>query len=265
MPARFTIFGAPGFIGSHLTAYLKQAGHEVTALGRGNAPPKNTGLGHAIFCIGLTADFRGRLVETARAHVCSLAELIQDYQFESFLYLSSTRVYGGVESGNEESALTVRPDADNLYNLSKLTGEALCLGQSNVEFRVARLSNVIGRGSAPTNFLQAVIHEARQKGTVTLHTSAESAKDYIDIHDVCGALEFIALKGRQRLYNVASGISTSNREVASCIQRHLSASVAYASGARTVTFPSIDISRLGGEFAFSPISFEESCIRLIRS
>ncbi len=265
MPARFTIFGASGFIGGHLSAYLKRGGHDVTAIARRKTPAKNTELGHAIFCIGLTADFRSRLVDTVRAHVCLLAEFIQDYQFESFLYLSSTRVYGGAGSGNEESSLTVRPDADHLYNLSKLTGEALCLGQSSAGFRVARLSNVIGRGSAPINFLQAVIDEARQKGTVTLQTSAESAKDYIDIDDVCRALEFIALKGRRRLYNVASSISTSNREVASCIHRHLGATVAYASGARTVTFPSIDISRLRGEFGFSPIPFEESCIKLIRS
>ncbi len=91
-----TVFGADGFIGRALVAHLRTTGRPVNAITRRNltmflaAQPE---AGDVIYCLGLTADFRSRPLDTAEAHVGLLARLLGAIQFRSFLYLSSTRVY----------------------------------------------------------------------------------------------------------------------------------------------------------------------------
>ena len=257
--ARFSIFGARGFIGRHLCAHLERAGHAVERIGRNTLPAAGTSVGHAVYCIGLTADFRSQPTATARAHVGVLADVLDGYRFDSFLYLSSTRIYAGAPEGREDTPLSVRPQVpDQLYNLTKLAGEALCLAREDPMMRVARLSNVVGRDMEPANFLADVVAEALRDGQVLLRTAAQSAKDYIDIDDVCRALEAIALSGRERLYNVASGAQTTNRDVADLVARHCGARVSFAPDAPVVIFPAIDVSRLRGEFGLSPRPFAET-------
>jgi nucleoside-diphosphate-sugar epimerase len=256
--SRFSIFGASGFIGARLVAHLRQQGHEVAAFGRGDLPASGAALGHAIYCVGLTANFRSNLTGTARAHVGLLADTLDAYRFESFLYLSSTRVYAGNASTSEDGPLLVQPNsADQVYNISKLAGEALCLAQAE-SYRVVRLSNVVGSGDAPVNFLPSLLDEARSTGKLVVRTSPQSSKDYVDIDDVCRMIERIVLRGKQRLYNVASGVNTNNQKIAELVERHLACSVTFAPGAPDVLFPPIDITLIRKEFAFSPVAFEAS-------
>lgn len=261
----FTIFGASGFIGAHLLKRLERKGHKVDAIQRGNFPTTGTDLGHAVYCIGLTADFREKLMETARAHVGTLIDVLESYKFSSFLYLSSTRVYQGARDGSEDTDLVVRPvEPGYVYNLTKLAGEALCLAHPSKTCRVARLSNVLGAGASPENFLPSIIVEAKKSGAVKFLTSAETQRDFVDIEDVCEALEAIALSGQSRLYNVASGRPVSNRQIAGLLERYLGAKTRFENDAPTLLFPTVDISRLRKEFDFVATPFEESFLELTR-
>jgi nucleoside-diphosphate-sugar epimerase len=256
--SRFTVFGASGFIGRRLTAYLRGQGHDVLALDRRDKYI-NGEFGHGIYCIGMTADFRTQPLNTARAHIGVLTDLLESCSFESFLYLSSTRVYAGLEVATEESALMVRPEnADHLYNVTKLAGETLTLANASSSWRVVRLSNVIGPGDAPKNFLPSLIADARQRKRVLLRTTPDSSKDYIGIADVVQVIEQISLRGRHRIYNVASGRNTSNAQIAAFLRDKLGAEVEYERNASRTVFPEIRISRLAGEFGFAPTSFEEA-------
>lgn len=245
---RFTILGAGGFIGSHLLARLRHAGHECFAPARGDAAILSEELGHVIYCIGLTADFRGRPFDTVRAHACLLADVLEKARFDSLLYLSSTRVYAGAAQGNEETPLM----AGDIYNLSKLTGEALCLASGREQVRVARLSNVYGGGDDSDNFLPSLIRAATADKLITLATSLDSAKDYVALEDVVGILPKIAVSGKQRIYNVASGRNTSNRELVEEIQGVTGCRVEVAANAPTIPFPAIEIALLREEFGFCP-------------
>jgi len=245
---KFTVLGASGFIGSHLAGYLRQAGHECLTPARGDSSVADMDLGHVIYCIGLTADFRRRPFDTVQAHVCFLAEVLEKYRFESLLYLSSTRVYAGAASGDEEAQLI----AGDLYNLSKLTGEAMCFASGRGNVRVARLSNVFGADFSSDNFLPSLIRAAVADGRITLGTDLDSAKDYVSIDDVVSILPKIALAGNRRVYNVANGRNTSNSEVVEKI-RELTGCVLEVTGdARPVLFPPIQVARLRQEFGFSP-------------
>ncbi len=256
--SRFTVFGATGFIGSSLVAYLREQGHEVALIARDQWPASSDNLGHVIYAIGLTADFRSRRLDVADSHVHVLTRILRELRFDSLLYLSSTRVYAGGTTSVEDASLTVSPlNEDHLYNVSKIMGESLVLSDANTRARVVRLSNVIGAEDRSDNFLNAVIAEAIAGGKVMFRTAPDSARDYIGIADACGMLAAISTGGRRRIYNVASGRNVSNGEIARLLgARHID--TAFQPNANKVTYPVIDIGAIRQEFNFQPASFEET-------
>jgi nucleoside-diphosphate-sugar epimerase len=242
--ARFTIIGGRGFIGGHLAAHMAASGHDVAAPARGALPSRDAG--HVVYCAGLTADFRSKPFETVAAHVSHLADVLSHVRPESFLYLSSTRVYGA--SGREDAPLTVIPaNPSDLYNATKIAGEALCLAQPAATVRVARMSNVYGSGMGEDNFLAAIIREA-VTGRLKLSTAFESEKDYVDVRDVVRAIERIALHGRHRIYNVASGRNVTHRALAERLTRLTGCILAIEPDAPRIRYPHIDTRRLAAEF-----------------
>lgn len=258
---KFTVLGASGFIGSHLRTHLVETGHECLAPVRGDASVFEQELGHVIYCIGLTADFRQRPFDTVHAHICFLAKVLETANFESLLYLSSTRVYAGAASGDEEAQLT----AGDLYNLSKLTGESLCFASGRNHVRVARLSNVYGDDFSSENFLPSIIRTVVMEQRVMLGTALDSTKDYVSIDDVVSILPKIAVAGKQRTYNVASGRNTSNRELVTRLGEITRISVNEPIDAATTAFPLIAIGRLEHEFAYAPIDVLDCLEGLIKS
>jgi hypothetical protein len=100
------------------------AGPEHQAVRRDDPMPEGP-LGHVIYCIGLTADFRSRTFDTVEAHVCTLLDVLRRGEFESIVYLSSTRLYAGSDSTSEETSIRISPF--DVYNTSKLAGESLVL------------------------------------------------------------------------------------------------------------------------------------------
>ena len=259
----FTVLGASGFIGSHLVRWLESQSTPCHAPSR-DENLLGKPLGHVIYCIGLTADFRERPFDTVRAHVSRLLEILEKAEFESVLYLSTTRVYAGLSNSTEDSALQVNPNQpDDLYNISKIMGESLSLSAPRPHVRVVRLSNVYGQDFSSHNFLTSVIKEAVENKRVSLRTSMASEKDYVNINDVIPLLPRIALTGRKRIYNLASGVNTSNRALMEVIQRVTACDVEVADAAPTILFPQINIDRIREEFDFSPSSIQESLAELI--
>ncbi len=252
---RFTIFGATGFIGSHLVRRLQQAGHDVLAPSRHDmhAAPPVGGHGHVIWAIGLTGDFHSRPFDTMAANVSELAPILSQQNFDSFLYLSSTRVYAG--SGNTAEAsshLVVTPsNPSDLYNISKLAGESLCLGLARPDIRVARLANVTGpREEERFTFLGDICRAARG-GQIQLRSARVSEKDYIWIDDAVTLLLRIATDGQQRIYNVASGRQVRHQAWLEAISALSGCQWGVEPGATDASFPPIDISRVAAEFGFA--------------
>lgn len=257
---KFTVLGASGFIGSHLLAHLRQSGHECFTPGRGDPAVFSQALGHVVYCIGLTADFRTRPFDTVRAHVCLLADILEKSSFDSLLYLSSTRVYLGAASGREEETLL----AGDLYNLSKLSGESLCFASNRSSVRVARLSNVCGDDPNSDNFLQDVVRAAVRDSKVTLCSGLDSAKDYVGVNDVVKVLGDIALSGKRRLYNVGSGRNIENRYIMAELARLTNCRVEAQSGIDSLVFPPLDVGAIRAEFGFEAESFESLLGRMVQ-
>ena len=260
----FTIIGAGGFVGRNLARSLRADGAAVEDVLREDLPYLGGHLGHVIYTVGLTADFRQKPFETVDAHVSVLAALLKRISYDSFFYLSTTRVYAGATTTAENAQLTVSPsNPDHLYNVSKLMGESLCLSQPQATCRVARLSNVIGLDDTSENFLTSVIAEAQRSGNVSFRTAADSARDFISIDDVCRLLPQIAMRGRARIYNVASGHNVSNGEIAQSLERLSGFKSSFAAGGATVSYPEIDTSLIRNEFGFEATPFEASLKRML--
>ena len=245
-----TVLGASGFIGSHLIKRLIALGSEVQGVGHEPLPAGS--LGHVVYCIGVTADFRSRPFDTVEAHVCKLIEVLRKGRFESLLYLSSTRLYTGADSTDEDTTIRIAPlDPSDLYNASKVMGESLVLNCGRPT-RVVRISNVYGDEFDSNNFLPSIIRDAVVNQKIVMQTAADSAKDYVSIDDVVNSLIELAQHGRERIYNLASGRNVSNGELAEAIRAVTGCAVEFPTQAPSVTFPPIKIERLGAEFDFQP-------------
>ena len=260
-----TVLGASGFIGSHLVKRLRSLGLEHWAPERNEALTQKN-LGDVIYCIGLTSDFRSRPWDAAESHVCKLLEVLRNCQFDSLLYLSSTRLYGPhLREAREECALQCNPSQpDDLYNISKALGEALCLTLEG-RGRVVRLSNVYGADFASDNFLPAIIRDALAGKVITLKTTTDSAKDYVGLDDVTDNLIRIATSGRQNLYNLASGTNTSNRQIMEKICLLTGCRMQVAPDAATMIYPTVCIDRMRSEFGFQPGQLLDNLERLVET
>lgn len=246
----FTVLGATGYIGSRLVAHLQARGHTVWAPARGDTEVFTRPLGHVIYCVGLTADFRTRPFDTVDAHVGLLAEVLRRARFDSLLYLSSTRVYMGATRTDEDAPLAVVPgDPSYLYNLTKLTGESLCHASGRPGVRVARLSNVVGPGMdvASGNLVADLLHQARQ-GHMVLRSDPQSAKDYVHVADVLDWLPRIALRGRSTVYNVASGVQTTHAQWLEWLGARYASTYEVLEGAPWQRLAPINVSRLRAEW-----------------
>lgn len=246
-----TVLGASGFIGSHLVKKLREAQVEYFAPGRNELPSKQ--LGNIIYCIGLTADFRTRGFETVEAHVGELLRVLRDCEFDSLLYLSSTRLYrSATVPAREEDPVLVSPlNQEDLFNISKIMGESLSLACGKTT-RVARLSNVYGLDFASQNFLSTILTDAVSKGRVTVRTAPDAEKDYVNVRDVVDGLIKIALTGKESIYNLASGINVSNDQLTKKISELTDCRIVFDPTAARISFPPINIDRMRSEFGYRP-------------
>lgn len=259
----FTVLGASGFVGSSLVERLRRDGFTVATPSREELSSGGKNAGHVVYCIGFTGNFRAHLPETVDAHVTQLKHCLSSFDFSSFLFLSSTRVYGaakGVSETGEDCPIRVTPSADSVYDLSKLLGEALCLSREERTVRVARLSNVVGQGMSRHTFLGSILEDLNWGRNVTINETEDSSKDYIAIDDVVDVLTRIATEGKSRVYNVASGRPFSHAALAHALQGLSESRIAFAPGAPCRAFPQIDAGRIRTEFGIEPRGIEPALL-----
>lgn len=261
----FTVLGATGFVGSHLARHLRGAGHEVYTPGRNDESVFSRPLGHTVYCIGMTANYRDNPQETVEAHVGLLSRYLRDAQFESLLYLSSTRLYDGCAGEcAEDRDLVLNPgNPRHLFDLSKALGEALCHSSLNPKVHVARLASVYADELDTANFLHGLIATSLRSKIVPLGSPANVARDYIHIDDVCRLIEAIALHGTRLVYNVASGENVTNRKLAALIGELTGARIDCGPDDPALVFPVIGIGAIKANFGITPGDLESWLRRML--
>jgi nucleoside-diphosphate-sugar epimerase len=253
-----TVFGPDGFIGSNLTRRFRSMGLAVQSISRGQQYKTGSNLGHVVYCAGLTSDFRHKVLDTIDAHACNVHKIFKTAAFQSFTYLSSTKVYAGASSTLEGEKVTLCPERlSDLYSLSKLMGEAICYTSGHPNVKVARLSNIVGLRSDTDIFIDQLLDEVVRCKTLTLQASISAEKDYLHIDEAIDAIVFLVLSDVSGCFNVASGENVSNRRIV----EHLKAAFdfVFTESAEDVSEQSIpiNIEKLSSLMEFSPRRFDE--------
>lgn len=261
-----TVLGSSGFVGSHIVGKLRMLNQPYFAPAR-DEELTNRELGDVIYCIGLTADFREKPFDTVEAHVCKLNFILKNCDFSSLTYLSSTRVYinckGEVVNENDPISINIH-DPEELYTLTKLTGERIGLS-SGRNVRIARLSNVIGDDRLSANFITNVIGQIKSEKSVRFFTTPDSEKDYIPVDIAADLLIHIASSGKNKIYNVASGLNLSNQLLIELLKEQFEFSYTFDDNAREIKFPRIDVSNLTAEFGYMPSVHIDKLKKIIKN
>jgi len=237
---RILVTGSSGFVGQHVTAFLREQGDEVIAWGLGHSDDGSStsvdlrdpeavksqdlkSLDAVIHLAGL-ALVRASFSEPA-SFICQNSE-IQINLFEGLLdqdvrprvlLVSTGAVYGSSDVEITEQSPT---DPTSPYAVSKLTQELIGSYYTKRGFDVitARPFNHFGPGQQ-RGYLVADIAsqiaeaERRGHGRITLG-DLSSRRDWTDVRDIAAAYSSLLRTGRTgEIYNVCSGVSLSGAEI----------------------------------------------------
>jgi len=245
------ITGAHGFIGRHLARSLTARGHEVAGIGHGawpdaeaaqwgvhfwlNGEISSSNLGELRQAIGLPQVVfhlaGGSSVPTAVAHpyedfnrtVVSTADLLEWLRQYSpatrVVAVSSAAVYGSTHRGPIAEDACLSPFSP--YGSHKLMMEELCRSYAtNFHLRVVmpRLFSVYGPG-LKKQLLWDLCGRIADGGLVELGGTGEELRDWVDVRDVVRGLERVSQLAAVEApaINLASGVATSVREIASLV------------------------------------------------
>ena len=173
--------------------------------------------------------------------------------FESFNYLSSTRIYNSVNKISVGSNHAKDPSIIlDIYDASKLTGEALCLSSSKPNVKVTRVSHVVNpNDTGRVNFLPDICAQA-SKGKIILSSSLFSKKNYILINDLNYLLTSIGPFGKDQIYNAAAGTLISHKTIIEKLKKLTNCEVVVKSNPIDLSEKKIGIDSLKSEFKFKP-------------
>lgn len=266
-----TIIGGQGFVGQRLFHYLTEQGWNCWVPQKNDPELFERPLGYVFYCAGLTADYARRSFDTVDAHVSLLNAVLHRAEFASLVYLSSTRLYDGLQKDcvSESDNLTVNPaNPRHIYDLSKALGEALCFSASQGKAKVARLSCVYHDAQDADGFLPQLLRSVidhRGQGSLTMETSAAFARDYVSLDDVVRGLVDICVHGREKIYNLASGENISNADLFDLIHDLTGVEVIPASAAQAGSSPVINMQRFVTEFGWQPASLRKRLSTLLKA
>ena len=250
---QYTIFGSTGRIGSYLKNLLISEGFSVFSPTRKDYYISRKNLGHVIYCNGVTSDFKSRSFDTIQSHVCLLSFLLKETSFTSFNYISSSRLNYPKKSKFYQISPYFYGDYEiDIYNATKLAGEALCIESKIPNVKISRICNVVDPSDKRReNFLSDICGQAK-KGEIFLNTSLKTKRNYILIDDLAFLLKKIGPYGKNNFYNIASNNLICNDEIIKKLAKITNCKFKVKQDAKTILEPEIDISNLIREFNFQP-------------
>lgn len=262
---KYLITGSTGLIGSALVRELLSSDDNIICCPVRNVPKARSMLGDSdrlviidtdllnikekiidnfdfiIHCASPTASlfFVEHPVETIRFGIestTSILDYAKIHKVKSMVYLSSLEVYGTIiddsEPLTEEKQGYINPlDIRSSYNIAKKACETICFAyfkEYNIPVKIARLTQTISHNvSINDNRVFAQFgRKAAFNEDIELHTTGESARQYIFIDDAVRAILTILFEGENgEAYNVANDTSyISAKDMAYFVQNNFNPS-----------------------------------------
>ena len=261
---KYTILGSKGFIGKEFTKYLEKKGHECFTPEIREESLKGIDLGHVIYSAGVP-NFIQRPYDAVDAHVCQLKDILENSNFESLVYFSGGRVYNKINSTKENDDLIFNPtDKDDLYGISKIMGESLCIASENPRVHIVRLTNVTGNNFTSNLFLPSIIRDAIIENKIKIRTTLSSKKDYVYIDDILDLIPKISINGKNKMYNIASGKNIESGELINKISKITGCSVEVSPDAKEYSYPETSIIKIKEEFNFHPTNVLDKIENMVK-
>lgn len=212
-----------GYIGSNILEYLKANDIKSTVITRDNISIiEKEEFDYLINASGNSGDFRQQLIETIESNLSLNSYILENAKIKhSYIYLSSTRVYGFTENETlvfDENFINSynHLNLDFIYDGSKKLAESLLFNYANkVNFKIAilRLSNVYGSFDSlddATLIKKIIRYKKSSNNTLSVKQNRYSTKDYIHIDDVvCSIVKIMMQIEKTDAYNLAYGKSYS--------------------------------------------------------
>ncbi|MFY1045477.1 NAD-dependent epimerase/dehydratase family protein [Chryseobacterium sp. GP-SGM7] len=233
MALKCAVVGANGFLGSALTQKLFEKKYTVTAVynnSYSNIDPniERIKIDDFIFCKN-HFDFIFLLLGNYQCNHQELIEIqnaiqtiLQNNRSSKIIFISSTNVYG---VHNEIISINSAFNNPTLYPFSKLAAEFLVSSHEN--YAILRLTYLYGKGLNNGSFLPNIIKKSRETGEIVLFGDGSRKQDYLHVEDAA-ELCIKAMESKENgTYIGASGVSTSNSEIAKIISARHSSSIKY--------------------------------------
>jgi UDP-glucose 4-epimerase len=265
------ITGSEGFVGNHLTTYLKGlGGFSIDSTSRSSLDivdpkAKEIGAGDAIVHLAsktsITYSFRYPY-DTYLTNIVgtlNLLELARARDINKFIY-ASTYVYGQPEYLPVDEKHPLKPHSP--YTKSKLLAEKLCeyyYETYGINVIILRPFYLYGPNAKPDSLIPSVLHQIRHAHGRVVLSSRNVKRDFLFITDFVNLISRILEKEANGcdIYNVGSGSSYSLEYIVTKIAEILNVGpVALTYNAeirpRDVTDMVADISKVSSEFKWKP-------------
>lgn len=225
MTRRVLVTGAGGFVGGHLSAALRRNGDHVVGLTRRDVDLTDRraledAVVHAspdlVFHLAAARDKKdsGSRLATAAVNAMAGAWLVEALpdSCRAVVRLGSSTEYGASPVPMDESA-PLRPRG--YFGATKAAGSLLMsatAAERGICAPVLRAFQVYGPGDKPTRFVPSVLRAA-STGDVLPLTEQGRRRDWIWVGDVVEACLAAAANGRSGVWNIGTGVQTSNEEL----------------------------------------------------
>ncbi len=226
-----------GYIGSNILDYFKNLNLnlnlniDLILITRENIELiKEIEFDYLINTSGNSGDFRSQLIETIDSNLGLNSYILKEAKIkESYIYISSSRVYGFTNKNNvifNENSINCSNNLnlDFIYDGSKKLAESLLFNYSkNLSYNIGilRLSNVYGKFNDlndSTLIKKILRYKKENKDDLKVNQNRNSTKDYIYIDDVVECIINIMLNiEKTDIYNVSYGKSYSLNDISNIL------------------------------------------------
>lgn len=227
---KILLTGANGFIGTYLKEYLPKNGYEVISISYHDLQAlnsvedidyyckKNNNI-DAIIHLSANIDFNENnpLIINDNVTLTYITLLLsQKLSVKKYIYTSSTGIYGQPVYNPIDEQHPIK--CLSLYHQSKFLAEELIryFYEKNNDFNytIMRISSPLGYGLNRRTLITQFIKNAIKGSDMVLYGSGTRVQNYIDIRDICTAIKAALECKKSDIYNLVSGKSYSNREIA---------------------------------------------------